>query len=213
MLSSAWSTSTSRRGAGARDLAAQLRADRPARAGDHHDLRPRGSARRGRAPSGSARGRARPRRRTSRTWRAKLTDPGSSSNTVGSVRTRMPRSRHARTTSIRSAPGRRRDRDDDLVGLGLVEDLRQLARRAAHAHAVDAQPPLERVVVDEADRVQAELRVARELLADLAPALAGADDQHVALGVAGAQARQPAVVDRAREHARRGEEAPATSRK
>ena len=107
---------------------------------------------------------------------------------------------------MRSAPGRRGDRDDHLVGLGLVEDLRQLARRAAHAHAVDPQPPLERVVVDEADRVQAELRVARELLADLAPALAGADDQHVALVVAGAQAGQPAVVDRAREHARRGQE-------
>ena len=103
-------------------------------------------------------------------------------------------------------PGRRRDRDDDLVGLGLVEDLRQLARRPAHAHAVDAQPLLERVVVDEADRVQAELGVARELLADLAAALAGADDQHVALVVARAQARQAAVVDRAREHARRGQE-------
>ena len=110
--------------------------------------------------------------------------PASSSKTVGSVRTRIPRSRHARTTSMRSAPGRRGDRDDHLVGLGLVEDLRQLARRAAHAHAVDPQPLLERVVVDEADRVQAELRVARELLADLAAALAGADDQHGALAVA-----------------------------
>ena len=33
------------------------------------------------------------------------------------------------------------DRDDHFVGLGVVEDLRQVLRGvAAHAHAVDAQP-------------------------------------------------------------------------
>ena len=37
-FSSAWSTRMSRRGADARDLAAQLRADRAAGAGDHDDL-------------------------------------------------------------------------------------------------------------------------------------------------------------------------------
>ena len=47
--------------ADARDLAAQLGADRAAGAGDEHDLARRGSARRGRAPCAPARGRARPR--------------------------------------------------------------------------------------------------------------------------------------------------------
>ena len=41
-----------------------------------------------------------------------------------------------------------------LVGLGLVEDARQLVGRAEHLHAVDAHALLERVVVDEADRAQ-----------------------------------------------------------
>ena len=163
-LSSAWSTRTSRRGATRGDLAAQLGADRAAGAGDHHDLRPRGSARRGRAPCGPARGRARPRRWTSRTWRARLTDPVRAARRRSAACARgMPRSRQARTTSHAQRARRRGDRDDDLVGLGLVEDLRQLARRPAHAHAVDAQPLLARVVVDEADRVQPELRVARDL--------------------------------------------------
>ena len=104
--------------------------------------------------------------------------PTSSSNTVGSVRTRIPRSRQARTTSIRSRPG--------ADGIAMMTSSGSASSRIcgssrvvpAHAHAVDAQALLERVVVDEADRVQAELRVARQLLADLAPALAGADDQH-----------------------------------
>ena len=39
-------------------------------------------------------------------------------------------------------------------------------------------PPLERVVVDEADGVEAELRVAQDLAQDEAAAVAGADDQH-----------------------------------
>ena len=94
---------------------------------------------------------------TSRTWRAKSTEPASSSKTVGSVRTGMPRSRHARTTRIAQLPG--------AEGIAMITSSGSASSRirgssrvvAAHAHAVDAQPLLERVVVDEADRVQAEL--------------------------------------------------------
>ncbi len=64
----------------------------------------------------------------------------SSSNTVGSVRTGM-RALAALAHDPRTRrPGRGGDRDDDFVGLGLVEDARQVAFGvAAHAHAVDAQ--------------------------------------------------------------------------
>ena len=58
-------------------------------------------------------------------------------------------------------PRRRGDRDDDFVGLGLLEDARQVILGvAAHAHPVDAQPVLARVVVEEADGRQPELAVA-----------------------------------------------------
>ena len=50
-------------------------------------------------------------------------------------------------------------------------------------------PALERVVVDEADRVDVELRVAQHLAQDEPAALAGADDQHAAGALA--RARMP----------------------
>ena len=78
--------------------------------------------------------------------------------------------------------GGRRDGDDDLVGLDLVEDARQVVagRAAEHRHAVlEAQPALARVVVEEADRPEAERRVAQDLAQDRLAAVAGADDQHV----------------------------------
>ena len=53
-------------------------------------------------------------------------------------------------------PGRRGDRDHDLVGLGLVEDLGDLLGRAEHLEPEHPHPPLARVVVDEADRGRAE---------------------------------------------------------
>jgi hypothetical protein len=82
-------------------------------------------------------------------------------------------------------PRRRGDRDDHLVGLGVVEDPRQVARGvAAHAHALDAQPSLERIVVEEAHRVEPELAVAQQLAQHQAPAVAGADDQDIARALA-----------------------------
>ena len=54
-------------------------------------------------------------------------------------------------------PGRRGDRDHDLVRFGLVEDLRHLLGRAEHLQAQHPHPALARVVVDEADRGGARL--------------------------------------------------------
>ena len=146
----------SRRGADARDLAAQLRADRAAGAGDQHDLARRGRRRRGRAPCAPARGRGRPRPAPRGPGGRSGPPVCSSSKTVGSVRTGIAAvaagAHHAGAERAR----RRRDRDRDLVGLGLVEDPRQRVGGAEHLHAVDAHAALERVVVDEADRAQAE---------------------------------------------------------
>ena len=56
-------------------------------------------------------------------------------------------------------------------------------------------PLLARVVVDEADRPQAQLRVADELADDQTAALAAADDQHVAGALGDAEAVYPALDD------------------
>ena len=114
----------------------------------------------------------------------------------------MPRSRHARTTVARTMPG--------ADGIAIVTSsgstssriAAEVARRAEHLDAVDAQPPLERVVVDEADGLEAELGVAQDLAQDEAPAVAGADDEQAARAGARAEAAQRALVDRARDEAR-----------
>ena len=78
-----------------------------------------------------------------------------------------------------------RDRDDHFVGLGVVEHSRQVCLGvAAHTHAIDAQATLAGVVIEEAHRDQAELAVAQDLAHDHPPALAGAGDQHGALVLA-----------------------------
>ena len=116
--------------------------------------------------------------RTSRTWRTIRPPPRSSSKTVGSVRTGTPRSRHASTTFARSAP------DADGIAIRTSSgstSSRMRPRRsgaAVHAHAADAQAALARIVVHEADRPQAEVGVAHDLLEHEPAALAGADDQH-----------------------------------
>ena len=97
--------------------------------------------------------------------------------------------------------GRRRDRDRDLVGLDLLEDAPELARRAEDLDAVDPQAALRRVVVDEADGLQAELGVAQDLAQHEAPAVAGADDEQPACAGPGAEAAQRALVDRPRDEA------------
>ena len=104
--------------------------------------------------------------------------------------------------------GGRGDRDDDLVGLGLVEDARQIVLGvAADPHAVDPQPSLARIVVDEADRLQTQLPVALNLAQDQAPAVPRADDEHAASALARVQGvERPALVQRAHEHAHAGQE-------
>ena len=88
----------------ARDLARELGADRPARAGDEHDLAREVGAH---ALELHAHGLAAEHvldlhRAQLRTMRPPVR---SSSKTVGSVRTAMPRSRQAETTRARSVPG------------------------------------------------------------------------------------------------------------
>ena len=93
----------------------------------------------------------------------------------------MPRRRPSRTTRARSVPGADGIAIDDLVGLGLVEDPAEVRRCAPSTRTPSTRmPALERVVVDEADRVDVELRVAQDLAQDEPAALAGADDQHAA---------------------------------
>ena len=89
---------------------------------------------------------------------------------------------------------RRGDGDQDLVGLDVVEHARQLRRRAEDEQAaVDPRALLARVVVDEADRPVAEVGVAEDLAQQQPAAVAGADDDHGAGVLAGAEAAQRAA--------------------
>ena len=93
--------------------------------------------------------------------------------------------------------------------LRLVEDARQIrARVPAHAHPVDAQAALARVIIEKADRGQAEPAVARDLTQHQPPAVSGADDQHAALALADAAQRRQrtSLVDHPREHAHADQE-------
>ena len=121
---------------------------------------------------------------------------------VGSVRTGMSRSRQAVTTFWRSDARRRGDGDDHLVGLGVVEDPRQVVGRAVHAVAGHEHALLARVVVDEADHGARELGVAAQLERHLLAAVAGADDQHLGVGALDERPAQRALDRRAHEEAR-----------
>ena len=147
--------------------------------------------------------------RTSRTWRASAPRVCSSSNTVGSVRTGIPRARHSRTIRARVEPG--------AEGIAMITSSGSASSRmrgrslfgvAAHADALDPQAALARVVVEEADRDQAELAVAHDLAHDHAAALAGARDQDRALALAPAAegGQRAPLVDAARERAHADEE-------
>ncbi len=90
----------------------------------------------------------------------------------------MPRRRPSRTTRARSVPGA----DGIAMTISSGSASSRMRPRSVgapeHADALDADAALERVVVDEADRVEVELRVAQHLAQDEAAAVAGADDQH-----------------------------------
>ena len=189
----------------ARDLAAQLGADRAARAGDQHDciLEVAADAMQIRVHGVAAQ---------------HVLDPH-----VAHVPPDVDRARqqfeHGRQRAHRDAAvaarrddahpqlaRRRGNRDDHLVGLCFVEDLWQLACRASNSHAADSKPLLERIVIDEADDIETEVGVATELLADQAPSLPGADDQHAASADVPAKSREAAIGDRAREDPRAHQE-------
>ncbi len=99
------------------------------------------------------------------------------------------------------------DRDQHLVGLDVVEHVAELVGGAEHLEpAVHPRALLARVVVDEADRPVAELRVAHDLAQQQPPAVAGADDQHRARVLAHARAAQRPLVDRVHDEAHAAEE-------
>ena len=120
------------------------------------------------------------------------------------MRTGTPRSRHARDDPGAQRARRRRDRDQHLVGLDVLEHARQVrpsCRARATPRSIRA-PLLARVVVDEADGPVAEVRVAQDLAQQQAAAVAGADDQHRARVAARAEAAQRALVEQVDEEAR-----------
>ena len=71
--------------------------------------------------------------------------------------------------------GGRRDRDQHLVGLDVLEHLR---RDRTSCPSTSARCPAWLVVVDEADRAVPEVRVLDQLVEQQVAAVAGADDQH-----------------------------------
>jgi hypothetical protein len=73
--------------------------------------------------------------------------------------------------------GRRRDGDQHLVGLDVVEHAPELVGGAEHLQpAIDLESLLALVVVDEADGAEAEIGVAQDLAQQQPAAVAGADD-------------------------------------
>ena len=80
---------------------------------------------------------------------------------------------------LANVSGRGRDRDEELVGAPLAEELAELGGRPEDADPVQPQVLLPRVVVDEPDRRVAERRVAQHLAEDQLRGVAGADDQHL----------------------------------
>ena len=103
------------------------------------------------------------------------------------------------------AAGRGRNRDQHLVGALLVQDRGQVVGRAQHADPVHAQVAGLRIVVDEADRRVAERGLAQDLLDDQVPGVAGADDDDL-LAAGDDVARDRPLEQRTREHARTGDE-------
>ncbi len=79
-----------------------------------------------------------------------------------------------------------------ILGLGRAEHLEPV---------LILHPQLARVVVDEPDRTQAQLRVSDQLADDQAPAVAAAHDQDVAGTLGGTEAAHPSLHDQMHEEA------------
>jgi hypothetical protein len=183
------------------DLAAELRADRAARARDQHDLTGQIGAD---ALELHVHGLA-----AQDVLDAHLAHlPGERAACLEQLEDRWQcPDRDASLAALTHDSGSRRarcggDRDDHFVGLGVVEDPWQiLAGVAPHPHAVDPQAQLQGIVVEEADGQETELAVAQDLPHDHSPSVPGARDQDRALTLpARAEAGQRAtVVDRPRD--------------
>lgn len=70
------------------------------------------------------------------------------------------------------------DRDDDARDVEPVDHLGDVVARAPHPHPVDAQVPLARIVVDEADGQVRALRIREHLPDEGFRGVAGTDDEH-----------------------------------
>ncbi len=90
---------------------------------------------------------------------------------------------HAEQDRVR----RGREGDDDLFDVVALDDLLEVPARAEHAQALLVGVVDQRVLVEEADRSQAELRPLAQPSGDQVPDAAGADDQRVEAGLAAAQ--------------------------
>ena len=102
-------------------------------------------------------------------------------------------------------PGRARHGDHDLLDVVLDHELRDLGQRPEHRQVGEPMAVLALVVVHEGDRVEADLRMAQQLLHDHLARGAGADDQRPS-GVLQAAALSPTAK---RPTASRGSEAEA----
>jgi len=114
----------------------------------------------------------------------------------------LARRRHDRAAELTRG---RWDRNQDLVRLVVAQQVRQVGGRAEHADAVDADVLLARVVIDEADRRVAELRVAVHLADRVARRFAGSDHEHL-LAARDEAARRRPLEHRPREQPRPGDE-------
>ncbi len=93
----------------------------------------------------------------------------------------------------------RRDCDQNLIGTAVAKQVRELVRRAEDTDPVQAQVLLARVVVDQADRRVAERRRAQHLAQHQLSGVTGADDDHL-LTARDDRATLRALDDRAHEH-------------
>ena len=71
-------------------------------------------------------------------------------------------------------------RDNHVLDRIRFDRPRQIFDPAEHAHAINALPLLDRVVVEHADRFEPEVVVAFEFTQDRRTGVAGADDEHAA---------------------------------
>ncbi len=178
-LSSAWSSSTIRCGSDARDLAAQLRADRAAGAGHEHGLP--------RQVGADALELHVHRLAAEHVLDAHL------AHLAGERAARLQQLEHGRQRAHRDAAraalahdpraGRARrggDRDDHFVGLGLVEDARQVRLRCCRARARrrSAGRRLRGSSSRKPTGASPSSRLRMISRSDHPPALAGAGDQH-----------------------------------